>query len=164
LAQAGLIRKNGAQLDWRAMVVPAGGSCSIILRNNSDHATKEKVLQITRELAENDGIEQVFYRRQIDSLGGDPNAVVMFEAKPGYAFGGEMTGDLVTPASSKSTHGYLPTKPDMLAGFIAAGPRIAQAGNIGRMRSVDLFATIAEIFGVEVERKDTRIVHKMFAH
>lgn len=161
LAEAGLLDPENAQIDWRAMVVPAGGACSIILRDENDDATKANVLNIAANLAEHEGIEHLFYRQQIDSLGGDPNAVVMFEAEAGYAFGGETAGELTRPATSKSTHGYLPTKSAMLAGFIAAGPGIAANGNIGRIHATDLFATIGALFRLREATERRKIIAGM---
>ena len=161
LAQAGLTRGQNGSSDWRAMVIPSGGSCSVILRQHGDTATEAKVVEIAGQLAQHPGIEQVFYRQQIDSLGGDPNAVVMFEAKPGYAFGGELQGELTVPASSKSTHGYLPDKPEMLAGFVAAGPGLVQNHNLGRISALDLFATIGALFNLREAVESRKMIEKM---
>ena len=161
LAEAGLLEPASNSTNWRAMIVPAGGACSIILRDTSDANARAAVLNIADSLARHQGIESVFYRAQIDPLGGDPNAEVMFEAKPGYAFGSSSQGELTIPASSKSTHGYLPNKPEMLAGFIAAGPGIAANGNIGYLQSTDLFATIGALFGLQEATEGRTVIEKM---
>jgi hypothetical protein len=85
----------------------------------------------------------------------------MLEARPGYAFGGALTGEVVVPATSKATHGYLPTKTEMLAAFIAAGPKINSAGNLGRIRMVDLYAVMAIICGERTEVIDERVVDRI---
>jgi predicted AlkP superfamily pyrophosphatase or phosphodiesterase len=165
LAKAGLIPidRTGNVLSWKAMAMPTGGSCSIILRDESDAGAKAQVVEMAKQFAANpeNGIEHLFLRAQIDSLGGDPQAIVMFEAQPGYAFGSAMTGEVVTPSTSKATHGYLPAKAEMLAAFIAAGPKIKPAGNIGRIHILDLHAVIAAICDIRVEVRNEQVVDRI---
>lgn len=126
LAREGLVALDSAGnlIDWRATVLPTGGSCSILLHGNSDAALARQVLGLfvppPPVLAR--GLAAVFQRPQIDSLGANAGALLMLEARPGYAFGGAFRGEPVTAAGEyRSTHGYLPEREAMLAGFIASG-------------------------------------------
>ncbi|MCI0698680.1 ectonucleotide pyrophosphatase/phosphodiesterase, partial [candidate division KSB1 bacterium] len=165
LAKAGLIQidRTGNVLSWKAMTIPTGGSCSIILRDENDVDTKAQVVEIAKQFAANpeNGVEHLFLRAQIDSLGGDPHAIVMLEAQPGYAFGSATTGEVVAPSTSKATHGYLPAKAEMLAAFIAAGPKIVPAGNIGRIHILELYAVIAAIYGIRVEVRGAQVIDRI---
>ena len=168
LAGAGLVQvdSTGTPGDWHAMLIPSGGSCSIILRDSSDVATRRAVDSLATHLPPEiaTGVEHVFRPQQIDSLGGDPNAVVMLEARPGYAFGGAFTGALSAPAKEYvSTHGYLPDKPEMLAGFIAAGPGIAAAGNIGRMHVLHIYPSIGRLMRLHLPKQDQSALSSIFA-
>ncbi|RMD96117.1 MAG: alkaline phosphatase family protein, partial [Calditrichaeota bacterium] len=118
LVRAGLIRLDsaGQPVEWQAMVNPTGGSCAIILKNPADQHLRRKVVNVFRhapaELVR--GIERQFSGQQLDSLGIDPHAVLVLEAKAGYAFGGHLQGKLLEAAQGyHSTHGYLPDKPQM---------------------------------------------------
>lgn len=154
LNSKGLIEMDeaGAIMDWKAMMVPTGGSCSIILRREDDSESRESVLAIASQLTQEKGIKSRILPGQIKALGGDPKAVVMLEAEPGYSFGAGLSGPVIEPAAYRSTHGYLPTMPEMRAAFIAAGPGIKHIGEIGPIKITDIFPLIDRLFGLGLDK------------
>ena len=153
LRRAGLVQVDtaGQLLSWQAMAIPSGGSCSIVLSDASDKKLSARIVSLFADAPDSlmQGIERMFLPHQIDSLGGNPQAVLMLEARPGYAFGGKLNGSLVQPAEGyRSTHGYLPHKPEMHAGFIIAGRRIKPAGQIPTLKITDIAPLILALFGL----------------
>jgi predicted AlkP superfamily pyrophosphatase or phosphodiesterase len=60
------------------------------------------------------------------------------------------------PANIKGNHGYLPTKPGLQTGFIAAGRGIKKGVVLDSIRLVDVAPTIAELLGLEMKDTDGR--------
>lgn len=165
LAEAGLLDTlDGKIAAWRAVALPGGGACSLLLHDLDHQEALLKLRKVIDRLVALAGIERVFGAAQIDSLGGDPNAIFMLEAAPGYAFGGNVAGKLHTSAGGyRATHGYLPSKPEMRAGFIAAGEGIAANGNIGQHAILDLYATILAYFDIRAEPRAGKVIRAILA-
>lgn len=107
-----------------------------------------------------------FYRPAAlgDSLGigGANGCDLYFDLRPGYAATGTLNGDVVVPADQAhqplgphpyGDHGFLPTRRDMLAVFIARGPRFPPNGGVGTVRTIDVAPTVSEIFGIRPPRQ-----------
>jgi hypothetical protein len=61
-----------------------------------------------------------------------------------------LRGDLLTPATSLGTHGYLPERPEMHASFFVQGEGIAAARNLGVIDMTQIAPTLAALLGVEL--------------
>ena len=74
---------------------------------------------------------------------------VIFEAKPGYQFSDETTGEQENGAPKyRGTHGQRPDAPGNLAFFLASGVGVAQHAKLARIESRDVAPTLAAILGV----------------
>jgi predicted AlkP superfamily pyrophosphatase or phosphodiesterase len=143
--------QSGKPVDWKAAAWPAGGSCAIVLRDASDKATAEKVRALFTDLASrnNSPISRVLERKEIDKLGSIPNAFLMLEAAPGYAFGESLTGDeIAEPKDYRGTHGHLPSRAELRSSLIIFGPGARVGAQMPLARMIDIAPTAAALLGL----------------
>lgn len=155
LERAGLVKTaSGADgrrmvTEWQALPYVSGGSCAIILRDGQDQEVLRRAREAFRPY-EQQGILRIVDKGELERLGANPRAAFALEAAEGYAFGGGLAGDIITPSQSRGTHGYLPTLPDYRASFIAAGVGVGRRGKIGEIRMIDIGPTVARLLGLEL--------------
>jgi hypothetical protein len=147
---AGLIQPGSHASDWKISIFPAGGSAAIVLHDPHDQTTEEAVRKLLHELAANsaNGIAAVLEKPEIDKFGGFPNATFVVDLQPGYQLGYASQGELITPAPSTGSHGYLPSHPEMRAALFLRGQSIAAGRNLGVIDMRQIAPTLAEILGV----------------
>lgn len=128
------------------------GSAAIMLHDPSNTAVRDRVKQMLTELAAKpeNGIARVLDSGDIQKTGGFPGASFLVELKPGYQFGGNFSGPLVTPAPSTGTHGYLPDRPEMRSSFFIMGRGIAAGKDIGVIDMRQIAPTLAAILKVNL--------------
>jgi predicted AlkP superfamily pyrophosphatase or phosphodiesterase len=157
--QAGLIQsKKDASgtvtvTSWSAEPWGLGAMAAIILHDPSDTATYEKVRAILTSLAADpsNGIEAILDQKQVQALGGTPQASFVVALKAGYVPGAAMTGALVSEAPLKGTHGYNPqTTPEMHASFFAIGPGIRAGKDLGTVDMRQIAPTVAAILQISL--------------
>jgi hypothetical protein len=85
-------------------------------------------------------------RRQLDELGAMTGAAFAVEAAPGWAIAGAC-GDGVETSGYAGAHGFLPSRPSMSTGFIAAGAGIKPGVTLERIALVDVAPTAARLLG-----------------
>jgi predicted AlkP superfamily pyrophosphatase or phosphodiesterase len=136
---------------WQAQLLPSGGSAAVILEDRGDDAVRAKVRKLLSDLARDsaNGIERVVERQGIERSGGFPEADFIVEFAPGFYSGTATVGGLLTPATSKGTHGYRPDHPEMHAAFFLKGRSIA-AQTVGTIDMRRVAPTFAEILGVSL--------------
>lgn len=162
LAQAGLLKlreEKDAQgqarqaiAEWRAMPYTSGGSCAIILRDPNDRDALKLVRAAFGGRQFADGkVLRVLEAKEIRAQHANPRASLMLEAADGYSFGGNYTGEPITPNSQRGTHGYLPTR--YLNTFIASGAGIKRRGLLydsRPVRMIDLGPTMARVLKLKL--------------
>jgi arylsulfatase A-like enzyme len=144
LSRAGL-RACPFAADWRATVHVAGGAGAVFVRPADDAELLARTEAILR--AEAGGRYTVLTRAELDVLGAMPGVALGIEASPGYSISGTCSGSMVRTASG-GTHGYLPSRPTMATGFIAAGAGIRQGVTLDRMRLIDVAPTVARLLSL----------------
>ena len=77
-------------------------------------------------------------------------------AESGYSFSDTQTGDdIVAPRSAPGgTHGFLPDQPDMLGTLVMSGSGIRKGTRLGKISSLSVAPTMAELLGVELPNPD----------
>jgi predicted AlkP superfamily pyrophosphatase or phosphodiesterase len=137
---------------WDAQVWPTAGVAAIVLRDRADERLHEAVGALLAELTADtrNGIAHVLTREQLARRRAYPDADFLVEFAPGYYAGAALRGDLLTPATSLGTHGYLPERPQMHASFFIEGPGIAAARDLGVVDMTQIGPTLAAILGVEL--------------
>ena len=136
---------------WKVVADSLGGPAAIYLRDQSIREEVRKTLIENQTRAH----YRLIDRDELEKLGAFPDAAWMVEPDPSYAVAKDLgtesaAGKSLTRAlpSPKGEHGYLPSNPRMLSGFIAVG-KCAQPGrNLGLIQVTDVAATIASELGV----------------
>ncbi|HEX8143739.1 MAG TPA: ectonucleotide pyrophosphatase/phosphodiesterase [Pyrinomonadaceae bacterium] len=141
--------------DWRALPSVTGGSCAIILRDAADREAFEKARNAFDGFQHN-GAEgapfSVIDGTEVRAMGADTRAAFALEAKDGYAFGQNYSGEPVTPSIQRGQHGYLPSR--YYTSFIASGAGIKRRGDLGPVRIIDIGPTIARTLGLTLGDAD----------
>jgi len=155
LARAGLggCRTSGAE--WRATAHVTGGSAAIFVKSATDTAAAETALR--REARDR---YTIVPRRQLDELGAMTGAAFAVEAASGYAFGAAC-GEGLETANRYGTHGFLPSRPSMSTGFIAAGAGVRPGVTVERIGLVDVAPTAARLLGLDMLGVEGRVLAEM---
>jgi predicted AlkP superfamily pyrophosphatase or phosphodiesterase len=137
---------------WDAQVWPTAGVAAVVLRDRNDQRTHAKVAALLTELAADthNGIAHVLTREELEQRRAYSDADFLVEFAPGYYAGAALRGDLLTPATSLGTHGYLPERPEMHASFFIQGEGIAAARNLGVVDMIQIAPTLARILEVKL--------------
>jgi predicted AlkP superfamily pyrophosphatase or phosphodiesterase len=158
LAQNGLITLENAKVtDWKAFTQHTGGSAAVYVKDPKDAATLKKVHALLQEHAADSSsnhLYQIIEKDELVKLGGPRNAAFYLEGELGVMFSGAVTGGFLRPATLQGNHGYLPTKPGLQTGFIAAGRGVKKGVVLDNTRLVDVAPTIAQLLGVKLENTD----------
>ena len=135
---------------WRAQPWLASGMAAIMLRDPTDSATRQTVLNLLNSLAQNPdcGIAEVVEQGGIGARGAFPGASFLVVLKPGYYTGSATRGPLTTDFSGHGGHGFAPTFPEMRAAFFAAGAGIAANRDLGVIDMRQIAPTVAGLLGV----------------
>ena len=87
-------------------------------------------------------------------------AAFAVDAAPGYAFGASCAEGLET-ANRYGTHGFLPSRPSMSTGFIAAGAGVRPGVTVERIGLVDVAPTAARLLGLDMPGVEGRVLVEM---
>ena len=156
--QAGLIRlgADGKPVSWDAEPWSFSGSAAVVLAHPDDAALRARVAALLDRLAADpaSGVGRVIDRAQVAAMGATPMADFFVDARPGYSFGGRLSGPLVGPPTVRGTHGYFPDHPEMRATLILQGPGLSAHGSLGEVDMRDIAPTLARLMGVALPSAD----------
>jgi len=155
-------RKTTARRAW---AVAQGGSCFVSIL---DDTLLPDLPAIAAALGDVEGVERVLTADEFAALGlADPTtnseaAHLVLAAKPGWAFVGDVTGDVVGDGrdSYQGTHGHLPDQDFMHATFVAAGAGIQPETSLGTIRNIDVAPTVARLLGVALPSAEGRVLEE----
>lgn len=153
LAKAGLYDPQKPE-NWKAYFHPSGGGAVLQLKDRNDTQTKEKVLQLLKNLPPQQ--QKTFIiksREELDAIGADPTAAFGLAAQQGYAFGATATGDFIR-ASKGGTHGFYPDFKEIQTGFVAFGNGIKKGIVIPQMGLVDIAPLISKLLNLDLPAGD----------
>ena len=138
---------------WDAQVWPGAAVAAIVLRDRADARARGRVAALLADLHADDrnGIARVIAAPELAATGGFPEADFLVEFAPGFYAGAALRGDLVVPATSRGTHGYLPERPEMHAAFFVKGRGVAARKNLGVVDMRQIAPTLARALGVELK-------------
>ncbi|HEY5809294.1 MAG TPA: ectonucleotide pyrophosphatase/phosphodiesterase, partial [Povalibacter sp.] len=158
--EAGLITLKEPQVpfaspavaSWEAQLWPGGGSAAVVLRNTKDASAFSKTQALLQRLQAEarNGIARVLTGVDAAQTAGYPGAQFVIEFQPGFYFGTNLRGDLLTPAPYKGTHGYMPHRPEMHSVFFAKGTGIARSRNLGIIDMRSIAPTLAALMNVNL--------------
>ena len=165
LAREGLITLDGKKVtDWKAFTQHTGGSAAVYVKDPKDTATLEKVHALLQEHAvdsSSNRLYRIVEKPELVALGGPRDASFYIEGELGVMFSGAATGDFFRLATLQGNHGYLPTKPGLQTGFIAAGRGIKKGVILDSTRLVDVAPTIAQLLGVKLGNTDGHAIQEI---
>jgi predicted AlkP superfamily pyrophosphatase or phosphodiesterase len=167
LREKGFARSLQGQPKGDAWVVPEGGTAMVYVANPGRGA--ELVVQLRSLFTAAEGIDQVYGTDEFPKLGlptpdrSDQAPDLVLAAKPDYAFGNELEGNLITPASG-GTHGYLNTDPKMQAIFMAWGNGIPKGLRLDSISNLDVAPTIAALLGLEMKQAKGHAIPEIAKH
>lgn len=124
--------------DWLNGAVPLAGRAAV-------------VEEARRALAALPGIAAFFTPEQDGArfgIGGPAAGDLYFDFAPGYAASARAGGPLVSEIRPRGMHGFLPTRPDMLAICILSGPRIPPGARWPLLRTIDIAPLAAGLLGI----------------
>ncbi len=137
---------------WKAFSWTGGGSAVVMLHDPNDKQTEEAVRMLLEKLQKDlaNGIARVLTREEALPLGGTPQTAFLIDCLPGYYVGRNLTTPLITDASQKGTHGYLPTHPELQSSFFIMGPSVTRGKNLGVIDMRQIAPTIAQELEVKL--------------
>lgn len=159
---AGLMRigKDGKIASWDAVPWNSGGSIAVVLARPDDAALAAKVRQLIDTLANRPDsfIARVIDRAEIARMGGNPQAALYIDLKPGFLAGGfdDATAPMVRPAKYRGMHGYFPAAAAMRSSFFITGPGIAAGRDLGEVDMRAIAPTLAKVLGVTLDSAEAR--------
>ncbi len=129
----------------------SGGSAYVFLKDQNDQATADAVFRLFRSVAgkPGSGIRRMFAAREIQKMGGDPEAFLALEPDPEWEIINGYFGDVVSVPTNptRAGHGGFPDNPIMNTSLIFYGPSIA-AGRLEGARLLDVAPTVAAWLGL----------------
>jgi predicted AlkP superfamily pyrophosphatase or phosphodiesterase len=137
---------------WQAQVWPGGATAAVVLRDRADQATRTRVAGVLKKLAADprNGVAVVLDAKAVTAKGAFPGADFVVEFQPGFYLGNALTGALLTPGTSRGTHGYLPDRPEMHATFLIRGRGIAAGRKLDVIDMRAIAPTLARVLGVSL--------------
>lgn len=152
--KAGLITVDdaGKVKSWQATGWGAGASGAVMINPDAPAGTKERVAAMLARVSKDpaNGIQRVLGADELKRRGGFPDAAFLVALRPGYSFGTQVTGPLVTDSTLRGMHGYLPDLADMDSTFLIAGPGIPVGRSLGAIDMRDIAPTLATILGIRL--------------
>jgi predicted AlkP superfamily phosphohydrolase/phosphomutase len=132
--------------DWRGGIVALEDRKSVVDK-------VEQTLSKIRDPETNQSIFTGFFRPEVDGeklgIGGAAGADIYFEMEPGYATSERRSNQVVTKKRAPSgDHGFLSTRDEMLASFIARGPKLPRGAQIPTIRSIDVASLVSDLLGI----------------
>jgi predicted AlkP superfamily pyrophosphatase or phosphodiesterase len=131
---------------WDAQVWPAGGLAAVMLRDQGNASVRQRVKAVLDAAASEPRapIARILTTNEIAATDGFPGADFIVELAPGFLCGTAFRGDLLTTASYKGTHGYLPQRQEMHASFFIKGTGIASGFDLGIIDMRQIAPTFAK--------------------
>ena len=161
LKQAGLLTDVKAD-DWKAQFFSVGGSSYLYLKDRKDEVTLKAVRHLLDTVTDGKKLFRVIDRRQMESIGGNPDVEFALSGLNGTSFGNAVTGEAVKPGHGGS-HGYFPDFFEIRTGYVINGPGIRKGAVIEEMNQRDQAAIIAKVLGLDFPSADGKAPAALFA-
>ncbi|MBI4608921.1 MAG: alkaline phosphatase family protein [Candidatus Rokubacteria bacterium] len=171
LRQLGLLQADtaGRVQNAEARFIANLGAGYVYLSDRRNAPTLAR--DLAPELGKLEGISRVWTADDYPALGlpapeenshaGD----LILEAAPGYDFANEAHGGelVVSPPRYRGTHGQLPTHPENLAFFLAAGAGIGRGLELPAITSRDVAPTLAHALGLAMDASEGRLLTEILS-
>lgn len=164
-----LIRIYGNKIFNYSAISKSCDGCSYIYCK--DEFSKDIVYKLLKKLQDevNSPIKCIFKKDEISKLGADLNSDFIVEAKQGYYFEDDFTGEIVQEISQlerdestlKACHGYLPNTKGYKTFFLACGKGIKNDVIIEQGSLINHAPTIAKLLGIEFNDIEGKVEDKI---
>jgi predicted AlkP superfamily pyrophosphatase or phosphodiesterase len=151
LTEEGLLARgaDGVPKLNRLGAVHAGGSFAVYWLEEPTAEDRSALERAVKRLCQTGAVREVLDRQRLESLAADPDAELALDAATGYYFSDRLEGPVVQASvKDRGTHGHLPSRPGMEAGFIAVGPGITPGKNLGLISLTQVAPTLARELGL----------------
>lgn len=155
LVRAGLRGCPDVGEGWGATVHVSGGGGAVLVNPASRAEAAARAEEALRREARDR--YTIVSRPQLDQLGAMPGAAFGLEAAPGWTLGGFCV-DKGETSGPRGGHGFLPSRPSMSTGFIAAGAGVRAGVALERIDLVDVAPTAARLLGLSLPGVDGRVL------
>ena len=137
---------------WNAAEWTSGASSAVIVSSKAPLETKRRTMALLEKTVKDpdSGVARILDSSEIQRLGGCA-ADFWVELKPGFTFGPQMTGPLVTESKTRGMHGFLADRREMNAAFFIAGPGISRSKSLGEIDMRDIAPSLAAVLGIKLE-------------
>jgi len=156
LRDAGIVGldEKGKLAGWRAWFHAEGGSATLRLLDPKDTATLDRVRSLFAADAaqRGSGVARILDARDVERLGGDPEASLVLDAEAGFSFSSAVDGPYLSAPRHAGTHGHAPDREELQAALVMTGPGL-KAGDVGLVPMTAIAPTIARFLGVELSPK-----------
>lgn len=175
LLEKGFIRcnKKGRILSYDAIAKSCDGSSYIYLKDKHNLELMKQIQSLLNDLQSLPPypIEKCLSGEEASSMGADDLCAFMLEAKEGYYFIDDLSGELIEPVHSEnvgimphhvhSAHGYLTSKADYTTFFMASGPLIKPNFILPEGELVNHAPLLAYLLGLEFKNIDGHMEWKL---
>lgn len=175
LLEKGFIRcnKKGRILSYDAIAKSCDGSSYIYLKDKHNLELMKQIQSLLNDLQSLPPypIEKCLSGEEARSMGADDLCAFMLEAKEGYYFIDDLSGELIEPVHSEnvgimphhvhSAHGYLTSKADYTTFFMASGPLIKPNFILPEGELVNHAPLLAYLLGLEFKNIDGHMEWKL---
>lgn len=156
LRRAGLLEvdEEGKVRSWQAYFHASGGSAALHLQPGADPALADQVAELFRPYVEDPagGVRAILGRERIAELGGTAEAALFLDARQGFRFLGDASGEWSEPSDDKGHHGHAPD-PDregLYASFLVTAPELTRKGDLGVIPMTRVAPTLARYLGLQL--------------
>ena len=137
--------------DWKAAFIDQ----FLVLRDKNDSETLNQI----RELIENQPpkirrLYRIVEREELDEYGVDPNAVLAIQPVEGVVCTSRYNQPDLVQSTPGGSHGLIPDRHNLYAGFIAAGPGLRKGLIMPTLRMEDVAPHITYLLGVDFDAPD----------
>lgn len=167
----GLIRCNtkGHITSYDVLAKSCDGSTYIYFKDKTNQQLIDKVQMLLKalEVLPINPIERCLTSGQVHTIGADPECTFMLEAKKGYYFVDDISGNFIESVNPEdigtlphhvySAHGYLTSKPNYTTFFMASGPFIKSNYSQEKGQLINHAPTLAYLLGLEFKNIDGHI-------
>ncbi len=127
----------------------------LMLKDKNDKATLTKV----RSLLENQppairNLYRIVERAELDKLGVDPEAVLAVQPVNGVVCTSRYDHPDLVQSTPGGSHGLIPDRQDLFAGFIAHGPGLRKGMTMPTLRMEDVAPHVAFLLGIDFKAPD----------
>lgn len=151
LIKEGLLSAAPDRGNWKACFK----DMFLMLKDKNDKATLAKV----RSLLENQppairSLYRIVERAELDKYGADPDAVLAVQPVNGVVCTSRYDFPELVQSTPGGSHGLIPDRPDLFAGFIAHGPGLRKGMTMPTLRMEDVAPHVAFLLGIDFKAPD----------